>query len=229
MKNKRVEIGQVALAIETLAVRLGRDRYFFNSTVVAKYPVGHAGGELVCDVFGRACNPIVLFLHGGGQTRHTWENTAKDFVARGYCAVTVDMKGHGESYWDDHPVSEFRRYSTDAYSKDLDSIVKRMRLHLRPFALVGASLGGLAILNSSLAKDAAAAIVLVDITPRMNREGVIRITSWMKHTSNSGFASLEDAAAAIQLYKPSSKARDVAYLAGLRKNLRQNKDGRFGK
>ena len=39
----------------------------------------------------------VLFLHGGGQTRHAWGNTARAVAAAGWHAITMDLRGHGES------------------------------------------------------------------------------------------------------------------------------------
>jgi epoxide hydrolase-like predicted phosphatase len=60
---------------------------------------GEDGGRLVADAFGHAADPCVILLHGGGQTRHAWGNTAQDVAKAGFFALAVDMKGHGESYW----------------------------------------------------------------------------------------------------------------------------------
>jgi len=122
----------------------------------------------------------------------------------------------------------------ESFANDLESLVDLCKLkeHPRGFALVGASLGGLSILGSSTAKDYAAAIVLVDITPRMEIQGVLRVTSFMKETSKVGFASLEEAAQAIAKYNPSRSSQNDAdsaekSLEGLKKNLKQGPDGRW--
>jgi len=47
---------------------------------------GAAGIRLAADTFGDAHAPTVLMLHGGGQRRDA-----------GWQAVTVDLRGHGES------------------------------------------------------------------------------------------------------------------------------------
>ena len=46
---------------------------------------GAAGNRLVADVFGDH-GPPVLLLHGGGQTRHSWRETAQRLVEAGYTA-----------------------------------------------------------------------------------------------------------------------------------------------
>jgi len=173
-----------------------------------------------------------MFLHGGGQTRHSWGRTAQTFAERGYCAITVDMKGHGESYWDDRVgISPLERYLVPGFAKDLEALGEALKLdqRLNGFALVGASLGGLSILATQSLKDKARALVLVDITPRMELKGVKRVTSWMRETLKSGFASLEDAAEAVASYNPRADRgpQTAASLDGLRKNLRQRVDGRW--
>jgi pimeloyl-ACP methyl ester carboxylesterase len=67
-------------------------------------------------------------------------------------------------------------------------------------------------------------IVLVDIVPKPQLGGVERIQRFM--TANpEGFASLDEAAAAIQAYNPRrGHPRDQS---GLGKNLRQGDDGRW--
>nr|EJI93896.1 alpha/beta hydrolase fold domain protein [Rhodococcus sp. JVH1] len=42
---------------------------------------------------------LVLLLHGGGQTRHSWRNTGQSLAADGWSAVAVDARGHGDSQW----------------------------------------------------------------------------------------------------------------------------------
>ena len=62
--------------------------------------VGRDGLHLVADVLGPDDGPPVILLHGGGQTRHSWHGTATTLADRGWRAVSLDMRGHGESHWD---------------------------------------------------------------------------------------------------------------------------------
>jgi pimeloyl-ACP methyl ester carboxylesterase len=170
------------------------------------------------DAYGDPAAPPVLLLHGGGQTRHAWGGTAAALGARGRCAVSIDLRGHGDSGWD--PEAD---YSVDAFARDLGAVARQ--LDSRP-VVVGASLGGLAALiaQGEHAEPPASAIVLVDVAPRLDPAGVSRIVTFMR-AHPDGFASLEEAANAVAGYVPHRpRPRD---LNGLRKNLRLGRDGRY--
>lgn len=164
----------------------------------------------------------VVLLHGGGQTRHSWQGTAQILARRGWRAITVDQRGHGDSDW----VAD-GDYSFSAYADDVAAITASVK---REFGsepvIIGASLGGLAGLMAAGSGEAQlGALVLVDITPHVKPDGVQRILGFMAESSHTGFDTLQAAADAIATYlphrpKPSS-------LAGLAKNLRQHEDGRY--
>jgi pimeloyl-ACP methyl ester carboxylesterase len=67
-------------------------------------------------------------------------------------------------------------------------------------------------------------VILVDVTPRLETDGVNRIIGFMKG-GTSGFASLEEAADSIAQYLPHRKRPKD--LSGLAKNLRRLEDGRY--
>ena len=99
------------------------------------FEVSGAGGlVLVADERGPSGAPPVLLLHGGGQTRHSWAGTASALADRGWRAITLDFRGHGESQW--APDGDYRLIS---FVGDTDAVVAT--LDQRPF-LIGASLGG---------------------------------------------------------------------------------------
>src|SRR5262245_48550913 len=185
-----------------------------------KHRVSYDVGPLriIGDAYGDPASPPVLLLHGGGQTRHAWGGTAAALAAAGRHAISLDLRGHGDSGWD--PDAD---YSVDAFARDLCAVARQ--LPSRP-AVVGASLGGLAALvaQGESTDPPASAIVLVDIAPRVDPVGVERIIEFM--TGNpQGFASLEEAADAVAAYLPHrTRPRD---LNGLRKNLRLGGDGRY--
>ena len=174
--------------------------------------------RIVGDAYGDPGERPVLLLHGGGQTRHAWGETAAALADAGHHAVALDLRGHGDSSWD--PGGE---YGPDALARDVTSIAKHFPM--RP-AMVGASLGGLAILlaQGESPDPPASAVVLVDIAPRVEPEGVERILGFMR-AHPDGFATLEEAADAVAGYIPHRpRPKD---LNGLRKNLRLGPDGRY--
>lgn len=168
---------------------------------------------------GEASHQPIIFLHGGGQTRHTWRKTARTLVEAGYYTLSLDLRGHGDSDW-----SPSGDYSSDAFVADLKTIIASCEQ--KPI-LIGASLGGLMSLvtvgesDQSLAK----ALLLVDIAPKVDMEGRARIISFMLANSKRGFANADEAAASVSAYLPHRpKPKDSS---GLLRNLRQKDDGRY--
>jgi pimeloyl-ACP methyl ester carboxylesterase len=168
---------------------------------------------LVADAYGDpdpAGTPVVL-LHGGGQTRHSWGNTAARLAGSGWYTLTVDLRGHGESGW-----SPDHLYSLNQFADDVARVVDHLG---RPPVLVGASLGGNAALAAlGHSPELAAALVLVDVSPFLQPAGTDRIRDFMT-ARPEGFASLAEAAEAVAAYQP-HRPRPPR-LDGLRKNLRE--------
>lgn len=181
---------------------------------------GRDGIRLAADVAGPAEAPPVVLLHGGGQTRHAWRNTLDDIAARGWRVLSVDLRGHGESEWD-----EEGDYSIDAFTADVVAIASALPA---PPVLVGASLGGLSSLlalgESDGQQSLARGLVLVDVAPRLEPDGVKRIGEFMTGHLD-GFESLDEVADAIAAYNP-HRPRPTD-LRGLKKNLRLRDDGRW--
>lgn len=179
---------------------------------------GQGGIELLADTWGDPTAPPVLFLHGGGQTRHAWGNAGAAVAAKGWFAVSLEARGHGDSAW-----SLEGRYTLDDFAADYREV--RMAFDRRP-VVIGASLGGLTVMLAEGESEAPVArgVVLVDIAPTMEADGVQRVLTFMG-AHMDGFASLQEAADAIAAYRPHRpKPKD---LSGLAKNLRQDGDGRF--
>jgi len=163
----------------------------------------------------------LVFLHGGGQTRHSWSSSAQQAAAAGWPALTMDARGHGDSGWD--PGGD---YSIGTMADDVVAVVEELAaLDARPPVLVGASMGGLAtLLAAGRHPELCRAAVIVDIVPRMDPEGTQRIAEFML-AHQDGFESLDQAADAVAAYNPNRPR--PADSAGLSKNLRQDADGRW--
>ena len=186
---------------------------------------GAAGNRLIADVFGDAGQPVLL-LHGGGQTRHAWGRTAEHLGRAGATAYALDQRGHGDSAWVDG------HYAFTDFGADAAAVATTLteRTGRRPIA-IGASLGGIASLLADGTAERAgqgpvfAAIVLVDVTPRVDQSGVARIQGFMRERATEGFATVAEAADAVAAYLPHRK-RPRSH-EGLKKNLRLHPDGRW--
>lgn len=176
------------------------------------------GVQLSCDVYGAESQPVVLLLHGGGQTRHAWQRAARALQASGMCAITADQRGHGNSEW-----AAADEYGIGHFAADVAALCRGLAA---PPVIVGASLGGLAALIAVGESEVplARALVLVDIAPRIETAGAQRILEFM-NSGAEGFADLDTAAQAVADYLP--HRRRPADPAGLLRNLRQRPDGRW--
>ncbi len=200
----------------------GRSRLISN-VPPSGFPVvtvfrNRSGMSLAADDLGDPRGAPVLLLHGGGQTRHSWGTAVSALASRGFRAVTLDLRGHGDSDW-----SPDGAYGLEQLRDDLVDVMAQ--IEGQP-ALVGASLGGLtALLTVGTARvPVARALVLVDVVPQIEMEGAMEIRAFM--TANpQGFASPDQAAEAVAAYLPHRpRPRDGG---GLMKNLRLRQDGRY--
>ena len=143
------------------------------------------GMRIAADTWGDPADPAVILIHGGGQTRHSWGGTAEALAEQGWYAVAYDQRGHGVT--DRAPDRDYgnERFATDVL--DVANAVEE--LSGVPPVLVGASLGGLASLlaEGDLSPGVCSALVLVDITPRMEPDGVRRIVGFMLDKVHEGF------------------------------------------
>jgi pimeloyl-ACP methyl ester carboxylesterase len=186
--------------------------------------IGAAGNRLVADVFGES-GPAVLLLHGGGQTRHAWAKTAAGLAASGHVAYALDQRGHGDSEW-------VGAYAFADYAQDAKAVAAELtrRSGSKP-VVIGASLGGIAALlaegEAERDRDTSifSALVLVDITPRVDASGVANVLGFMRANAKEGFASVGEAAQAVAKYLP-HRPRPRSH-EGLKKNLRLSPDGRW--
>ena len=160
----------------------------------------------------------MILQHGGGQTRHAWKGTGETLGAAGYHAIAFDARGHGDSDWAPDGL-----YTQEAMVADLICVLAALG-DRRP-VLVGASMGGGTSLVA-VGEDHVdgSALVLVDIAPRIEPEGVSKIKAFMSQKPD-GFDSLEEVAVAIASYQPHRER--PRNLDGLAKNVRLGDDGKY--
>ena len=128
--------------------------------IVRRVEAATSGGAISALAWGTG-SPELVLIHGGAQNAHTWDTVA---LALDRPLLAVDLPGHGHSaHRDDH-----------AYwpTENAASIEEALR-ELAPDArvVVGMSLGGLtALALTDRAPDLVRTLVLVDVTPGVNRE-----------------------------------------------------------
>ena len=172
-----------------------------------------SGITLEFDLWGKIKRDAILLLHGGGQTRHSWNATAEKITQVNGCAITMDLRGHGDSDW-----SHGGDYELSDFSEDVAFLIDT--LEIQP-SLVGASLGGLVgiYLEGRYSPGSISALVLVDIVPNINVLGAEKIKDFMLEHSKTGFTSLSEVSDILSEYNPHrEKSSD---LEGLKKNLRK--------
>ncbi|MSR15035.1 MAG: alpha/beta hydrolase [Gammaproteobacteria bacterium] len=179
---------------------------------------GLNGITIAGDRWGDPQGPLVILQHGGGQTRHAWKSAGEALGSAGYFAVAFDARGHGDSDWAPDGV-----YGQDIMVEDLRCVIRALG-DKRP-VLVGASMGGgTSLVAVGEDRVDATALVLVDIAPQIEPEGVQKIQAFMG-LKPEGFDSLEEVAIAIGSYQPHRKPPKD--LAGLAKNVRLAENGKY--
>lgn len=177
---------------------------------------GFGGLVVAAEGFGAPDQPAVVLLHGGAQSRSVWREAARSLAAAGRYAITVDLRGHGESEW-----AKDGRYDIEAFAEDLRAVLAQ--LPNRP-VVVGAALGGFVALAALQAAGAvlASGLVLVDAALSMNLAGRNRVGDILRRHA-AGFATLDEAAgAAAELGLSVHK-----HGADLASQLRRDEAGRY--
>lgn len=180
--------------------------------------VGQDGIKLAASAYGPVDGSPVLMLGGMGQTRHGWARAAERLGEQGFRAISLDLRGHGESEWSDDGGYGYARTAGD-----LLAVIDALG---RAAILVGASLGGkIALVAAGQGGPAKVrALVMVDTVPRTNPTGVADVTQVLRAPAD-GFASPDAAAAELARIRN----RPVQPGAGerLRRNMRVDATGRW--
>ncbi|HSI16125.1 MAG TPA: alpha/beta fold hydrolase [Sphingomonas sp.] len=104
--------------------------------------------------------PAILLLHGNGASRAAEAATAAWLSQRGYAALTIDFRGHGESASAPHSFGLF-----EARDAAAAFVWLKQRQHGAPVAVLGVSLGGAAALLGESGPLPAQAFILQAVYP----------------------------------------------------------------
>ena len=122
--------------------------------------------------WGQASLPPLLCFHGISQTAHSWDEVA-EALSDEYRVLCFDQRGHGDSAW---PADG--DYSRQSMAADLEAISGA--LELRRFFLAGMSMGGINAMTFTAAQpQRVAALVIVDVSPEVKKEGVENIRKFV--------------------------------------------------
>lgn len=143
--------------------------------------------------WGSSEKPPMVLLHGVGQTCHTWDLFASAMSAH-FHVMAFDQRGHGDTDW-----AVDKDYSRASMVNDADAFTNA--LGLKRFFLIGMSMGGAnSLVFTAEHPSKVEALVVVDIGPRVEPEGVKHIREFMKNFRE--FDSLDEAAEVIHKFNP---------------------------
>jgi pimeloyl-ACP methyl ester carboxylesterase len=159
-------------------------------------------------------DPQLALFHGGAQNAHTWDTVA---LALDRPLVAFDLPGHGHStHRADH------RYWPHDNAVAMETAMRA--LAPRPRALVGMSLGGLtALALADRAPDLVPTLVLVDVSPGVNREKSSAIANFIDGPEY--FESFDEILERTVLFNPTRSESSLR--RGILHNAVEDPDGRW--
>jgi pimeloyl-ACP methyl ester carboxylesterase len=180
--------------------------------IVRREEVGLPDGRSLSVLVWGEGPPELVFVHGTAMNAHTWDTVA---LALGRPAVAVDLAGHGHSGWRDD-----LDYSPVNLAGDLAVAVERLAPEAK--AIVGMSLGGMtSVAMAAHHPELVRKLVLVDITPSINREKAKAVIDFVEGPQN--FASFDDLLARTIEHNPTRTESSLR--RGILHNAVQRDDG----
>jgi pimeloyl-ACP methyl ester carboxylesterase len=158
--------------------------------------------------------PELVLLHGGAQNAHTWDTVA---LALDRPLVAIDLPGHGHS--DHRPDGPF---SPRENARDVAIAIRELAPDAR--AVVGMSLGGLtSIALASSAPEVVRRLVLVDVTPGVDRDKAAPIAQFI--AGPESFESFDEILARTIEFNPTRTESSLR--RGVLHNAVERDDGRW--
>ncbi len=171
-----------------------------------------APGQTLSGLRWGSAPPELVLLHGGAQNAHTWDTVA---LALGRPLLALDLPGHGRSDW-----RSDRAYWPHENAAAVEVAVRELAPAAR--AVVGMSLGGLtALALSHRAPDLVRRLVLVDVTPGVNRDKASAITAFISGPET--FASFDEILERTVQFNPTRSESSLR--RGILHNAAERSDG----
>jgi pimeloyl-ACP methyl ester carboxylesterase len=165
---------------------------------------------------GRASDPKLVLLHGGGANAHWWDHLAPAFAGRHH-VLALDFRGHGDS---DYPET----LAVGAFDRDLEALLEH--IGDRGAILVGHSMGAHVALSHAARHRGLRAVIALEIS-HGGRPGERR-RARLALAARRTYPSREEALRRFQ-FLPAAPGADEALRASIAENsVRREADGRFG-
>ncbi|MEM1435397.1 MAG: alpha/beta hydrolase [Pseudomonadota bacterium] len=74
--------------------------------------------EIATTIHG--AGPVLLCIHGWPEHAHSWRHQVREFTARGYCVVTIDVRGYGDSA----KPEAIEAYTLEALASDVAAVAR---------------------------------------------------------------------------------------------------------
>lgn len=166
--------------------------------------------------WGDPARPPLLCFHGITQTAHSWDEVA-EALADEYHVLCFDQRGHGDTSW-----PEDADYTRQSMAADIEALA--VALGLPRFFLAGMSMGGINSMTFTAAHpERVAALVIVDVSPEIKKEGVENIRKFVQ--ASDILDSFEAFVERAHAFNPRRSRENIE--SRLRHNLKQLPDGRW--
>jgi len=172
--------------------------------------------ELHTLCWGRASDPLLVVLHGGGANAHWWDHIAPALSER-FRVVALDFRGHGDSEYPEELV-------VGGFNDDLEGLLSQ--LGNPGVVLVGHSMGGNVALDHATRHPEVRGLVLVDIARGASRRS--RRTARLALSLKRSYASREEAVSRYRFLPDAKHATERLRGAIAEHSVREQPDGRFG-
>jgi pimeloyl-ACP methyl ester carboxylesterase len=172
--------------------------------------------ELHALCWGRASDPLLVILHGGGANAHWWDHIAPALSER-FRVVALDFRGHGDSEYPEKLV-------VGGFNDDLEGLLSQ--LGDPDVVLVGHSMGGNVALDHATRHPEVRGLVLVDIANGASRRS--RRTTRLALSLKRSYTSRKEAISRYRFLPDAKHATERLRGAIATHSVREQADGRFG-